>query len=359
MVWSGNGSNGHDVFFSKRTSAAAAGGFTISATPASLMALPGGTATAQVTVTATGGFDQIVSLSCGNLPPGAVCSFSPPSITPSGSGSIVGVAVTIPPTLSAGGFPFTLNVASPTISQFQEMQISVGALVGSVTPSAMTIPAGGSAVFAVTVASTSFGGQFSLACNAPAVVKCTFTPPSSFLPVDGRVASTLTVQVLSTPATGSVSKNPTDVFPPVLPFGPELLPVSGLMLVCLSVLTFGFLRGSQRRRSGFAKSLASVLCATGLTVALAASMVSCGGAVDRTKFVGGGSAAVGTGGTSGISGTGGTGGMGGTGGSAGAGGTTTGGVTTPGSSSITFPLGVVAQAGGSAVNVGTVTLTVP
>ena len=81
--------------------------------------------------------------------------------------------------------------------------------------------------------------------------------------------------------------------------------------------------------------------------------------MDRTKFVGGGSAAVGTGGTSGVSGTGGTGGMGGTGGSAGAGGTTTGGVTTPGSSSITFPLGVVAQAGGSAVNVGTVTLTVP
>ena len=51
--------------------------------------------------------------------------------------------------------------------------------------------------------------------------------------------------------------------------------------------------------------------------------------------------------------------MGGTGGSAGAGGTASGGVTTPGSSSITFPLGVVAQAGGSAVNVGTVTVTVP
>jgi len=223
----------------------------------------------------------------------------------------------------------------------------------------MTIPAGGSATFAVTVASTSFGGQFSLACNAPASVKCTFTPSSTFLPVNGRVTSTLTVQVWSTPATGSVSKNPTDVCPPPPPFARRLLPISGLMLLLLSVLGFRFVRGGQFGRFGFARTVASALGGIGLTVALAAIMVSCSGGVDRTKLLGSGSGTVGTGGTSGIPGTGGTGGMGGTGGSAGAGGTASGGVTTPGSTSITFPLGVVAQAGGSAVNVGTVTLTVP
>jgi hypothetical protein len=349
------------VLFTRASVSTSGSGLTISASPTSLVALPGGTATAQVTVTATGGFDQLVSLSCGKLPPSAVCSFSPPSITPSGSGSTVGVAVTIPPTLSTGGFPFTLNVASPTISQFQNMQISVGLLVGSVTPTAMTIPAGGSATFAVTVASTSFGGQFSLACNAPASVKCTFTPSSTFLPVNGRVTSTLTVQVLSTPATGSVSKNPTDVFPPPPPppFARRLLTISGLMLLLLSVLGFRFVRGGQLGRFRFARTVASALGGIGLTVALAAIMVSCSGGVDRTKLLGSGSGTVGTGGTSSIPGTGGTGGMGGTGGSAGAGGTASGGVTTPGSTSITFPLGVVAQAGGSAVNVGTVTLTVP
>jgi len=358
MVWSASVGSGHDVFFA-RSAAASGSGFTISAAPTSLVTLPGGMATAEAIVTATGGFDQAVSLSCGKLPPGAVCSFSPPSITPSGSGSKVGVAVTIPPTLSTGGFPFTLNAVSPTISQFQPMQISVGLLVGSVTPSAMTIPAGGSAVFAVTVASTSFGGQFSLACNAPAGVKCTFAPSSTLLPVDGRVASTLTVQVLSTPATGSVAKNPADVFPPLPPLAQRLFPITGLMLLLLSLLMFGIFRGSRRGGFGFARTAASVACVIGITAALAAVMVSCGGAVDRTKLVGTGAGAVGTGGTSGIAGTGGTGGMGGTGGSAGAGGTATGGVTTPGSSSITFPVGVVAQAGGSAVNIGTVTLTVP
>lgn len=356
IVWTAGAER--KVLFTRASVFTSDSGFTISASPTSLVALPGGTATAQVTVTATGGFNQIVTLSCGNLPPSAVCSFSPPSITPSGAGSTVGVAVTIPPTLSTGGFPFTLNVASPTISQFQAMQISVGLLVGSVTPSAMTIPAGGSATFAVTVASTSFGGQFSLACNGPASVKCTFTPNSTFLPVNGRVTSTLTVQVLSTPATGSVPKNPMDGFPPP-PLARRLLPISGLMLLLLSVLAFRFVPGSPRRGFGFARTVAGVFCGIGLTVALAAVMVSCSGGVDRTKLLGSGSGTVGTGGTSGISGTGGTGGMGGTGGSAGAGGIASGGVTTLGSTSITFPLGVVAQAGGSAVNVGTVTLTVP
>jgi hypothetical protein len=358
MAWSANAGNGHDIFFARST-AAGASGFTITATPATVTGLPGGTATAQFTLTPTGEFGQVVTLSCTKLPPGAACLFNPPAVTLTSSSTVGTVTISIPPTLSVGGFPFTLNAQSPTVSQFQPMQISVGVLVGSVTPRAMTIPAGGSATFAVTVASTSFGGQFSLACNAPASVKCTFTPNSTFLPVDGRVTSTLTVQVLSTPATGSAPKNPTDVFPPLPPLAQELLPICGWMLLLLSVLGFGFLRGNWRGGFGFARKFASVFCGIGLTVALAAVMVSCSGGVDKTKLLGSGSGTVGTGGTSGISGTGGTGGMGGTGGSAGAGGTTTGGVTTPGSTSVTFPLGVVAQAGGSVVNVGTVTVTVP
>jgi len=347
MAWSANAGNGHDIFFARST-AGGASGFTISATPATVTGLPGGTATAQFTLTPTGDFGQVVTFSCTKLPPGAACLFNPPAVTLTSSSTEGTVTISIPPTLSVGGFPFTLNAQSPTVSQFQPMQISVGVLVGSVTPPAMTIPAGGSATFAVTVASTSFGGQFSLACNAPASVKCTFTPNSTFLPVDGRVTSTLTVQVLSTPATGSAPKNPSDIFPPVLPFAQRLLLICGWMLLLLSVLGLGFVRGI--RRGGFARTVASVFCGIGLTIALAAVMVSCSGGVDKTKSLGSGSGTVGTGGTSGISGT---------GGSAGAGGTATGGVTTPGSTSVTFPLGVVAQAGGSAVNVGTVTVTVP
>jgi len=347
------------VVFSRASVSTAGSGFTISAVPASLMALPGGTATAQVTLMATGGSNQAVNLSCGGLPPGAECSFNPASLTPSKTGSTVGVAVTIPPTLSTGGFPFTLNVASPTISQFHDMQISVGLLTGSVTPTAMTIPVGTSASFAVTVASTGgFGGQLGLACSAPVGVTCAFSPNSAFLPVNGRTSFTLRMQVLNTPATGSVAKNPRDAFPSRLTPTQSVPPISGLLLLLLSALTLAWARGREGGRPVPAPTVASIFVGVGLTFALAMVLVSCGGSRTRDT-IGSGGITLGTGGTSGISGTGGSGGMGGTGGSAGAGGTTSGGVTTPGGTSVTFPVGVVAQAGSSTVNVGTVTVTVP
>ena len=92
IVWSAGADR--KVIFSRASADTAGSGFTISAAPASLMALPGGTATAQVTLTATGAFNQAVSLSCGNLPAGAECLFNPASVTPSKSGSTVTVVVT-------------------------------------------------------------------------------------------------------------------------------------------------------------------------------------------------------------------------------------------------------------------------
>jgi hypothetical protein len=91
-------------------------------------------------------------------------------------------------------------------------------------------------------------------------------------------------------------------------------------------------------------------------VALAAAMLSCGGATSRGSNLG----PTGSGSNLGPSGTTvGTGGIGVTGGSGGAGGTTSGGVTTPGGTSVTFPLTVQVLSGGAVVNVGTVSVTVP
>jgi hypothetical protein len=94
----------------------------------------------------------------------------------------------------------------------------------------------------------------------------------------------------------------------------------------------------------------------GVTVALAAVMLSCGGGTTTTRVTGTNGPSVTTGDTAGVPGTG---GVGGTGGSAGAGGTTSGGVNMPGSTSVTFPLTVMVQSGASVVNVGTVSVTVP
>src|SRR5260370_7625275 len=81
--------------------------------PGSLRELPGGRGTAQVSFMGTGGFNQAVNLSCGGLPPGAECSFNPASLTPSKTGSTVGVAATIPPPLAPGALPPPPPSASP------------------------------------------------------------------------------------------------------------------------------------------------------------------------------------------------------------------------------------------------------
>lgn len=348
IVWAA--ASAGKVFFS-RAAVSSPAGFTISAVPGSMSVLPGATATAQLTLTATPGFNQNVTLSCGNLPPGAQCSFNPASVTPGISGTTVTLAVATAPTLSAG-FPFIVNAATPTISQFQNMQINVGVLTGSVVPSATVIPLGGSANFTVTVVgSANFAGQFTLACAAPAGVACTFTPKAGVLPINGTATATLTVQILSVPAAGGAAKYPRHLFPPSPPIPGKLVPISALVLLALALAAFACFR--IRASYGFAAT--RIIAAIFLTLALAAGLLSCGGAVS-TKTLGGGTAL----GTSGAAerGPSGSGAIGPTEGASGAGGTT-GGVTPSGTVPVTFPLTVAAQSGGGVINVGTVSITVP
>jgi hypothetical protein len=61
------------------------GDFTLAATPTSATVAKGGSATTALSLTATGGFNQQVSFACSGLPTGASCSFSPATVTPTGS----------------------------------------------------------------------------------------------------------------------------------------------------------------------------------------------------------------------------------------------------------------------------------
>jgi len=302
-------------------SEASAPNFSVSATPAALSAMPGGSATAQVTLTATDGFNEAVSLGCGNLPAGAECSFNPPAAIPAASGAVVTMTVTIPPTLPPGGFPFTVTATTPFEVQAVNIEESVGMVTGQVSPEAVTIPVGGTASFAVTMTSTNnLSGQFQLACNAPAAVTCDFTPASFFLPINGRVNATLTAQLTNVPATGATLRMLEDAFPDAL------APVTawGIAILLLTAVTAAFARSTRRDVYVVARTMA----ATTMTFALAAAMVSCGGAVSRQTL--------------------------------GSSPTATGSPNTPaGATSVTFAMTVVAESGGSVVTVGTVTVTVP
>ena len=307
-------------------------GFTVNTAPESLVVMPGGSATAQVTLTATEGFAQAVNLSCGNLPSGAQCSFDPPSATPTASGTVVALTLAIPPALPPGGFPFTIAATSPFAVQSVNIEATVGIVTGQVSPTIATIPVGGTATFTVTMTGANgVSGQFQLGCSAPAAVTCTFTPGSFFLQINGRISSTLTAQVTNVPATGMTPKSPPDIFPAGPPAGTRIgfpaaqntLALWGLALLLLSATGAALARSGERRRA-----MARTMAAMAMTFTLAAAMISCGGAVSKQTI-----------------------------------GSSTTGISSPntpaGGTSVTFPMTVVAQSGGSVVDVGTVSVTVP
>src|SRR5262249_663491 len=61
--------------------------FTLSSSTTSFTVTSSSPATATVTTTSQNGFTGTINLSCGTLPTGATCSFSPSSVTLSASGS--------------------------------------------------------------------------------------------------------------------------------------------------------------------------------------------------------------------------------------------------------------------------------
>lgn len=71
--------------------------FTVGANPSALTVTHGTTGSLTLTVTPQNGFNSTVSFSCSGLPSGVTCSFSPSTITPSGTtASSVQLAITAP-----------------------------------------------------------------------------------------------------------------------------------------------------------------------------------------------------------------------------------------------------------------------
>jgi Chitobiase/beta-hexosaminidase C-terminal domain len=68
--------------------------FQVSVNPSSLTIVAGQSGQAVFTVTPTNGFNSKVSFACTGLPPGAACSFNPPSVTPNGAAASSTLTVT-------------------------------------------------------------------------------------------------------------------------------------------------------------------------------------------------------------------------------------------------------------------------
>jgi hypothetical protein len=96
--------------------------FTISATPSSQTVVAGGSATYTATVAAQNGFTGTVVLSAGGLPSGATDSFSPASISGSGSSSLT---VTTASSTPLGASTLTITGTSGSLSHTANVTLTV------------------------------------------------------------------------------------------------------------------------------------------------------------------------------------------------------------------------------------------
>ena len=166
--------------------------FNLSGTPSSGTVIPGGSTTYTATVSAVNGFTGTVDFSVTGLPAGATATFSPASVTTSGSTTLtIATSATTP----GGSYPLTIHGTSGTRTRTVNVTLVVnGDFTITAVPASQSIPRDGSASYTVTVtAESGFSGTVNLTVSGvPARATATFNPTSvvnsgtSVLTVDTR-----------------------------------------------------------------------------------------------------------------------------------------------------------------------------
>jgi hypothetical protein len=176
--------------------AAATPNFTLSPTPTSETVVAGGSTTYTATVGALSGFTGTVTLSVSGLPTGASGSFSPATISTSGSSTLT-IATTSG--VAAGTYTVTIAGTSGSLKSSVALNLNITVPSASVTvstsPTSATIGAGQSAQFTVSMAGSSALTSSSFTCaGLPSYATCQFSTPSTS--VNGlSVTSTLTLTI--------------------------------------------------------------------------------------------------------------------------------------------------------------------
>jgi hypothetical protein len=152
--------------------------FSLSASPSSRTVAQGGGTSYTATVTAGIGFSGTVNLSVSGLPAGATSSFSPASISTSGSSTL---SVSTSSSTAPGNYPLTITATSGTLTHTANVTLVVSAVFSvTVTPGSLTVSRGSSGSCTVTVAPGSgFSGTVSLSVSGlPRRTSASFNPSS-------------------------------------------------------------------------------------------------------------------------------------------------------------------------------------
>jgi hypothetical protein len=153
--------------------------FTLSATPASRTVSSGGSASYTTTLNPLNGFTGVVAFSVTGLPSGATATFTPASLTTSGTTTL---NVTTGATTPSGSYPLAIRGTSGPVTRTVNVTLVVGGgdFTLAVTPASRTAPRGSVASYTVTVtAGAGFSGAVDLTVSGvPARATATFTPAS-------------------------------------------------------------------------------------------------------------------------------------------------------------------------------------
>jgi galactose oxidase-like protein/glyoxal oxidase-like protein/PKD domain-containing protein len=173
--------------------------FSLSASPSSQTVVQGGGTSFTATVTAGSGFSGTVSLSVSGLPTGATASFSPASISASGSSTL---SVTTSSSTAPGSYSLTVTASSGTLSHTANVALVVSADFSiAVTPSSATASRGSSTFYTVTITPNSgFNGTVSFSVSGlPRRTNASFNPSS----ITTSGSSSLTVSTNHKTPTGT------------------------------------------------------------------------------------------------------------------------------------------------------------
>jgi pseudomonalisin len=174
--------------------------FSLAVAPASQSVLQGSSVNYTVTQTAINGYSGTVSFSVTGLPAGATSTFTPATLTGSGT-STLGVATSA--TTPAGSYTLTINGTDGVISHTTSVTLVVSAIDFSLSaaPASQTVNQGNSTSYTVTqTAINGYSGTVSFSVTGlPAGATSTFTPAS----ITGSGTSTLTIATSATTPIGS------------------------------------------------------------------------------------------------------------------------------------------------------------
>ncbi len=179
--------------------------FSLTATPSMMSVAPGGSTGYTTTVGALAGFTGTVALSVSGLPAGATGTFSPATITSSGSSALTIVTSAGTP---AGSYTVTIRGTSGPVSHTATVTLTVtpvGDFTITATPVSRTVQNGNNAPYTITITPAGgFTSAVSLSTGTlPKFVGATFSPAT--IAPSGSSVLTLTTKKQTKSGTATVT----------------------------------------------------------------------------------------------------------------------------------------------------------